>query len=838
MRPYARLSLLILAALTLLSSAALAQPSGVAAGTVVDAHTGTPLPGANVFLVGTRLGDVADAQGRFSIATAAGSYQLAARLVGFAEARARVVVLAGDTVRVTFALNESLADLPEIVVAEVSITGGAAGVSRLPGASTYVGPRALDAFAVTDIARALRQVPGVNVQEEDGYGLRPNIGLRGTGSERSSKITVMEDGVLMAPAPYAAPAAYYFPTVGRMEGIEVRKGSSQIAYGPYTTGGALNLISTAIPERAGGQANVLAGGHAERQLHGWIGGTRTVDALGAMRVGALVEGFQTRSDGFKDLDGGGTTGFDKRDGVAKLSLSTRPTARIYQALTLKAGFAGETSDETYLGLTAGDFDAAPFRRYSASQVDQMDTEQRQMVARYHVRPTSFLSATATAYRTDFSRNWYKLDKVKSAPGARAVGISSLLDDPAADAGAYAVLTGATSLADDALAVKANNREYYAQGVQATTRARFGSAMGAMALVHEIEASVRIHRDQIDRFQWVDAYRMDDGVMTRTAAGTPGTESNRVETADAVAAYAQYTLQAGPLTLVPGLRYETIRIEREDYGKADPGRAGTDLVTRANEVDVWIPGVGVALDVGRGATVFGGVHRGFSPPGSKEGTEPEQSVSIETGFRLAGSEAVLAGARLEAVGFINAYDNLLGADLAASGGSGTTDLFNGGEALARGLEVSAEFDLARLAPVPARLPLSLAYTFTEATFSSGFDSEFEPWGSVSDGDHLPYVPAHQLAATLRAERARGSLSVSARYGSAMRTVAGQGAIPNAERIPSHLTWDAAVDARLTPHLTAFASLRNVTDEAYIVARRPAGLRPGLPRTVLFGIKTTF
>jgi Fe(3+) dicitrate transport protein len=58
----------------------------------------------------------------------------------------------------------------------------------------------------------------------------------------------MEDGVLISPAPYSAPAAL-FPTVSRMQSFEILKGGSQIQYGPYTTGGAINMVSTQIPRR-------------------------------------------------------------------------------------------------------------------------------------------------------------------------------------------------------------------------------------------------------------------------------------------------------------------------------------------------------------------------------------------------------------------------------------------------------------------------------------------------------------------------------------------------------------------------------------------------------------
>ena len=37
---------------------------------------------------------------------------------------------------------------------------------------------------------------------------------------------------------------------------------------------------------------------------------------------------------------------------------------------------------------------------------------------------------------------------------------------------------------------------------------------------------------------------------------------------------------------------------------------------------------------------------------------------------------------------------------------------------------------------------------------------------------------------------------------------------------------------------FASVQNLTDEEYNVAFRPAGARPGAPRTILAGVKLEF
>src|SRR5690606_16945647 len=136
------------------------------------------------------------------------------------------------------------------------------------GSASFLTTEQLERFRHTDVHRALRQVPGLYVVEEDGFGLRPNIGLRGSGTDRNSRITVLEDGVLIAPAPYSAPAAYYFPTMQRMNAVEVRKGSAAVRSGPRTTGGAINLISTPIPEEAlAGRASLQLGDDDTRLGH-------------------------------------------------------------------------------------------------------------------------------------------------------------------------------------------------------------------------------------------------------------------------------------------------------------------------------------------------------------------------------------------------------------------------------------------------------------------------------------------------------------------------------------------------------------------------------------------
>lgn len=805
-------------ALTLLPNSALhAQSNGRIAGIVMESGSDEPLPGVNVQVKDTGAGAVSDMDGRFEIGgLSEGVYVLGVSSVGFVSEQFRVRV-ANNTVRtVRIPLQPAVVEIPELLVERESMLAHPTGLDGIPGSVHRVPIRALQKFAATDVNRALRNVPGLNLQEEDGYGLRPNIGIRGSGAARSQKISLMEDGVLVAPAPYAAPAAYYFPTIGRMQEIEVRKGSSQIKYGPYTTGGAVNLVSRSIPESFTGETSVLAGMEQSVMLEGMLGNSWR-------HGGFIAQAFNARTNGFKELDNGDNTGFNKTDVMVKGRINTNKDARVYQALSLKLLLTDELSNETYLGLTREDFRTNPLRRYAGSAEDEMDAGYQQAMLRHLVVPAQDLRIITTAYRSTFSRNWYKLDKVGG------ISIAGLLSNPEEHSQEYSVVSGRLTNSDIMLAVKANNREYLSRGLQSTVAYGHSTTFGRV----DLEMGVRIHEDEMDRFQWVDDYAMTESGMARVRAGTPGTESNRIEKAKAVAVFLQPRLMAGRFTIQPGLRYEDISIGREDFGKSDPGRTGVDLSTRENEVQVWIPGVGVSAELSAVVKAFAGVHRGFAPPGSREGTDPEASINYELGLRYRNgvSNATVAL-------FYHDYSNLLGSDLAATGGTGSGDLFNGGAATVRGLEVTLRDNLGRLLNWRMALPVGLSYTFTDATFGTSFSSDFSNWGEVSEGDELPYVPRNQVSVDIGLEADKLAFNVQGAWIDDLRTIAGQGALVPSESIASFFVVEASAGYALTPGMRLFGVARNLFNNHYAVARHPAGLRPGLPRTVHAGLRIVF
>ncbi len=716
----------------------------------------------------------------------------------------------------------------------VSVIGKNGNGKKLPGSAHSLDRKALERQDYSDIHRVLREIPGVEVREEDGFGLRPNIGIRGTAIDRSGKVAVMEDGILVAPAPYSASAAYYFPAVGRMSGVEVRKGSSQVPYGPSTTGGVVNFLSTPIPAENSGKLQLMVGEYGTSKVHGYYGGSTE-------QVGWLLETFQNQSDGYKTLDGREArrddrfqhvnTGFDRSDWLGKLRFNTSSKAAFYQEIEFKGGRADEVSNETYLGVTQSDFDANPYRRYASSAFDNIDVDQTQLSARYFARPLNWLDVNARVYRNDVHRNWYKLNDVRNNANTGWVSIASVLADPTTNSAQYKMLTG-DSNTTNGLRVRANNRKYEAQGLQ------FGAELRPVTgpVKHTINTGLRYHVDQEDRFQHDDRYGMVNGVMTFASAGAPGSQTNQLVSSKATSLFIEDALAFGKLTVTPGLRYEMIDYEAKNWGTtvADSNRVGDSLKVTQTDAKVLVWGLGVNYAVSPALNVFAGAHKGFEPPGptANDSADAEESINLELGGRYA-KGPLSAQAAL----FLNEYSNLLGRATASGGGTSEVDRFNAGEARVYGAEFGAGYEAGSLLGGAFKVPLRVVYTYTHGEFltdsvTTGY------WGLIREGDLMPELAHHTWLIGVGAGYGPVDFDAAATYTGTMRNNPGQGEIAADQKLGGYTLVDLTANYRINRNLRVVAAAKNLFDEVGLASRKPAGLRPTMPRLLSAGIVAEF
>ncbi|TPV94424.1 MAG: TonB-dependent receptor [Myxococcales bacterium FL481] len=702
-----------------------------------------------------------------------------------------------------------------IAVDAVWVIGRPELMPRVAGSAQTISERELERFEYDDVHRVLRRVPGVYLRGEDGFGLRPNIGLRGASSDRSAKVTLMEDGILLGPAPYSAPAAYYFPLMTRITAVDVFKGPAAVRHGPNTIGGAIDFHTREIPTASTGFLDLGLGRFDYGKAHGYWG-------TSGKRFGALVEGAHLQSTGFKELDGGGDTGFAKNEAMVKLRYHNDPGARHFHQISAKLGYADELSNETYLGLTEDDFDDNPYRRYASSSRDQMQWWRTQGELSYYYGFGDQVDLQVTAYRHDFDRSWEKLNRFRGGPA-----LSQLLSTPDAGQAAvyYAILTGAEDSVADAqtLMIGTNQRRYVSEGLFAVSHWR--PKWGPVA--QEIEFGARLHHDAIERDHTEDGFLMTRGLLLPEGSATEQTTRNRGEAlAGAVHLHDQITI--GPVSLSPGIRTEIIGTRFRD-------ELAQDSVDISRRDVVVIPGGGAHVQALPWLGVFAGVHSGFSPvaPGQAADVKPEKSINYEGGVRVSTQQTTL-----EATGYFNDYRNLTGECTfsAACTEDQLNRQFNAGRVHVYGAEALA----GHTAQWSDRYWTSVmgTYTLTVSSFQDAFESSFPQFGSVEAGDALPYVPVHQAALIVGGGGRRWALHASGVYIGAMRDVAGQGDIDDAELVPGYFVLDVSGEVRVTEPLRLYVNVENATNAQYMVSRRPFGARPGRPLSWMAGLKYTF
>lgn len=694
----------------------------------------------------------------------------------------------------------------------IEVTVASTRIKQTSGSAHVVSAKQLERFKNDDPHKVLLGVPGVYVRGEDGFGLRPNIGIRGASSDRSKKITLMEDGVLFAPAPYSAPAAYFFPLINRMHTVRVIKGPSALSFGPHTIGGALDFITAPIPSERQGMVDVAFGQYLSRKVH-------VRQALADDNYGVMVEAAHLANNGFKDLDGGGNTGFSRYELMLKGRYVFNPTGKIVNEIEVKAGYSGEVSNETYLGLTDEDFRKTPYRRYAASQLDRMEYHRTQFQVTHRAKFRSDLDVVTTAYRHDLHRAWRKVN------GFRGAAIGDVLASPSSGRNAvfFGVLTGAIAPSTDAetLMIGPNDRAFVSQGLQSTVSFRPKTG----PLRHRIEYGVRIHYDSVKRLHTQDGFLVNGKKLDPERTATETTADNDAWTW-ALAMYAVDAITWGPVTLTGGARLESIRSVHDDRF--------------ANRQDVTVqqvvlPGAGVFVELPRDFGLFAGVHQGFSPvpPGQPSPVRPEKSVNYEVGARWSPKRF-----RAEVIGFYNDYRNITDICTFSTGciQENVDRQFDGGRARVLGLEAYVESELKVRDDIA--LPGRLAYTFTDTRFLSNFESADPIFGNVRAGDELPYVPRHQLSASFGVEMPRWAANVGGTYVGKMREVAGQGDYDPKWTTDAYFLLDLAASVKPLKWLTIYGTARNLLGADYLVSRRPFGARPGAPRWLQIGAKATF
>ncbi len=714
----------------------------------------------------------------------------------------------------------------ELNVEEVTILGSQEAARKIPGSAHFIGEEQLRQFAYSDVQRIVREVPGVSLQIEDGYGLRPNIGIRGVATERSGRITLLEDNVLIAPAPYSAPSAYYFPTMGRIAAVEVVKGPAAITQGPYTIGGALNMVSTPIPMETEGNLLTEVGEDSTYRVHAKYGGRSDSG------FGFLLEAHQWQSDGFQTIDrSSNNTGLDVSDFTAKLSYAPNGSPH---AVELKLQLANQDSNQSYLGLTDADFAGDAMRRYGLSELDNIETEHEQVILRYSYDVSANFSLSATAYNNTHYRNWFKtegIDLQGSASEAdysrtswanviNAVNAGTAIDGVSAEQ-LQGILDGSVDTPAGSVQLRSNNRDYFSRGIQfgGSWDGDFGGAM------HSLRFGLRLHEDEEDRFQRNDAYSQTNGKIALDYLGSAGGAGNRVQSAQALAFYVHDEISVGNWTLSPGLRYEDIDQDRVRY---TGGAARNFRDSRKNSTQVWLPGLGVSYQLTANWNLLGGAHKGFTAPTNSPGVDEEVAINYELGARF--QDGSLSA---EVIGFLSDYDNLLGQCTASSGSDCVIgDAFNGDAATVAGLEALLSADLS---PNSAyRLPLTLSYTRIDGEFDTAIaDTDF--FGTVEAGDPLPYLPENQLRVALGVEAGRWATYLSANY---VDDVCVRASCEESERTDDSLTIDISASYQLSAALNLFARAENLTNTHDIMGRQPYGARPNKERTLSAGLRFDF
>ncbi|KAF0151422.1 MAG: TonB-dependent receptor [Ignavibacteria bacterium] len=756
-------------------------------GIVISKEDNRPLIGANVLVLGTGLGASTNENGEFSISNLpVKQYSVQISMLGYEDASYNLTITNGESISLNIELEPKPVDLPV-----VEITGSSRSVfMKIPGSAEVISSKAIMSANPVGFNEVLRKV-GIYVREEEGFGMRPNIGIRGLFPTRSSKVLLLEDGVPFTQAPYGDPAAYYHPPVTRFDRIEVLRGSGQILFGPQTIGGVINYLTPPTPEKTTGFAKVMSGNR--NYLYGQFDFGSSIGPVGfkldyTHKKGQLAR--ENSSTNLNDITGKFVFKLDEQSKVS-----------------LKASYYKETSNVTYAGLTKVEFDENPFQNKFKDDWFYVDRYGAHAIYDRYLG-TKGAALAVNVYGYQYKRDWWRQGNnggTNSTNPGNTPGVRTVLNPTRNDG---------------------RNRLYKVWGIEPKFRANHT----LFGVLHELDFGLRAHFEIQDRKQI-------EGNSSTARTGT--LREDNLRNADAYSLFLQdRVFLSNQLVLSGGVRVENVHYSRTNNLNKATGK------TSLTEV---IPGIGITYNPLSNITLYSGVHRGFAPPrvedaisnvdGSSVELDPEKSWNLELGIRTKLFDNLNINATIFQMNFEN---QIVPASIA---GGLNTALTNAGKTIHQGVEFRSETFLPLDTEAQQQIIFDLAYTYLPtAKFSGERFSAIDRKIKVS-GNRLMYAPEHILTTSAAFELSTvllvrlEAVYVSEQFSDDLNTIT---ITPNGRqgKIPSHTIWNFSGNYTIKPlNLTMVLTVKNIFDKVYLVDLS-RGMLPGNPQLIHYGLEWNF
>ena len=775
-------------------------------GTVIRENNNAPLEGANVVFVsegGEEFGASTDVSGKFNLNNLpSGKYNVTISFIGFQDYKENIILDDNKT----YTINASLNIQPIIMAKLEIISDSNLPYDELPGTSTVLDIKTIRTIDPVGTQEMLELIPGINGYADDGFSnSRLSIGIRGLNPRRSSRVLILEDGIPIQPALYVYPNMYYNPPSERIDRVEVIKGSGAIKFGPQTMGGVINYYTRRPRNDFGGRLNLKAGENGYSSIFAEFGGWRN------KKFKPEVQVLFKRGDGFRE-----NNNFQQVNGTFKLNYLKSPDENIF----LKANFNFEDSNATYTGLTKFSFDKDP--KFNPKKDDNFKLFRTAVDLINTKRINSRFSKSTTAFVSYFDRRWWRENDIFIS--ASDLNSSNPTIQPYYNTGNL-IRTGNGK---DNFGIL---RTFYVFGLQqAYTLDR--SIFGYQS---RLEFGGRVYWERfIDDKQSGSNTDSRSGIYYIPAATDKDKDvivgqSHHYETT-AFSGFISESVDVNGFQVRPGLRFEIFEQERVD-------RLNGSLY-QDKTLYVLLPGIGFSKNI-FGLQMFGGIHRGFTPPSSgalkilsfgsnskNSGLDLEAEKSWNKELGLRGDISII---NFEASAFHIGIENLVAA------GRGTA-FKNLGKVNSVGLELNALLSLSKSLKILPDFHLSYTYLKTavvDGRIISNVSGKVGSEVSIKDKE-LPYAPRHTLTTGISGNYFNSfSFRLDFRYVSKVYTdfenIEVEDNLGISGPISAYTFINLSADYQINSNYRLYFSGKNITDQVYIGSRLHSN--PGQPQAHL-------